>query len=183
MDDGIVVVMASVMEYLAMGETNHPYELRWGMIAREAAPSFVHQRIVMRLATRLELHVADLGLGAVVTSPIDVVLDVERGLVLQPDIIFVSAARRGICRTQVWGAPDLVVEVLSDATRRRDRTAKTAWYRDAGVRECWLVDPVSRQVTIGERVFEGAAPIESEVLPGLALPAETVFDDSGYFRF
>lgn len=182
-DDGNVVVMVSVMEYLAMDETNHPQELRWGTVVREpAAPSFSHQRIVARLVAKLEVHVMERGLGLMVPSPIDVVLDVQRALVLQPDVAFVRAERREMCRERIWGAPDLVVEVLSDATRRRDRLAKTAWYRDYGVRECWLVDPVSRQVTIADRVFEGTMRIESAVLPDLSLTVDAVFGESEYIR-
>jgi Uma2 family endonuclease len=182
-DDGIVVGMGILADYFSTPETNHPQELRWGTVVREpAAPSFRHQRIVLNLAQRLERHVSRRGLGVVVTSPIDVVLDVRRCLVLQPDIAFVSAERRGICQERIVGAPDLVIEVLSDSSRRHDRDVKSGWYREYGVRECWLIDPVSRDVTLDTRTFEGRDRIRSAVLPALRLAADTVFEDRGRGR-
>ena len=116
-------------------------------------------------------------------APVDVVLDRERALVLQPDVLFVATARLGIVRNQVWGAPDLVVEVLSPATEHRDRTEKLGWYRQYGVRECWLVDVRQELVTVVD--FTGALPVErtaggaeailSSVLPGLEAAASAVF--------
>ena len=61
-------------------------------------------------------------LGRVAIAPVDVILDRERALVLQPDVLFVATERLGIIRDQVWGAPDLVVEVMSPGTEQRDRT-------------------------------------------------------------
>ena len=60
------------------------------------------------------------GLGRVLVSPVDVVLDEKKALIVQPDIVFISRERIGIVRDRIWGAPDLVIEVLSPGTRRRD---------------------------------------------------------------
>jgi len=65
-----------------------------------------------------------------------VVLDRERALIVQPDVLFVAHDRLSIIRDQVWGAPDLVAEVLSIGTEAHDRIDKVAWYRQYGVREC-----------------------------------------------
>jgi len=80
-------------------------------------------------------------------APVDVILDRERALVLQPDVLFVATERLGIIRDQVW-APDLVVEGPSPGTERRDRAQKLEWFRQYGVRECWLVDPRQELVTV-----------------------------------
>ena len=61
----------------------------------------------------LKSHVDACELGAVCVSPVDVVLDEAEALIVQPDIIYVSRQRLAIVRNQVWGAPDLVIEVLS----------------------------------------------------------------------
>jgi Uma2 family endonuclease len=110
-----------------------------------------------------------------------VILDRTRALVVQPDVVFVSADRRGICTDRIWGAPDLVVEVLSTFRRRHDRVTKVRWYRQYGVRECWIVDPVSRSFEVldltssAERTFEGSQIVRSRVFSRLHLRAASPF--------
>ena len=116
-------------------------------------------------------------------APVDVVLDHDRALIVQPDVLFVSTARLSIIRNQVWGAPDLVAEVLSHRTRHRDRGEKLEWYREYGVRECWLVDLHDDSVTVVDftgpsivmHLARGIDSIRSTVLPGLALSAFGLF--------
>jgi Uma2 family endonuclease len=189
-DDETVVVMAdsglrkTLAAYLAGEETNRPFELAYGVVREPPAPSWSHQIVVGRIFTRLERHVTRDGLGQVVQSPIDVVLDRARALVVQPDIVFVAAARQGICKGAIWGAPDLVVEVLSTATARHDRTVKLSWFKQYGVRECWLVDPMSREVEVVEcsstrpsSVFAESGLVRSTVLPELRLRVRDVFEN------
>jgi Uma2 family endonuclease len=163
----------TVDEYFAGPETLRPMELVYGVVREPPAPRYGHQSIVTGLAAQLVAHARAHGLGTVCVSPVDVVLDEHAALVVQPDVLFVSRDRMAIVRDRIWGAPDLVVEVLSPATKRRDRTTKLGWYRRYGVRECWLVDPatgVSEVVgpTVGpERRarFQRDEPIVSMVLP------------------
>lgn len=175
----------TVDTYVAGEETNRPQELAFGVLREPAAPSFDHQVIVGRLHVRLDAHVRRHRAGRVVTSPVDVVLDRQRALIVQPDVLFVAAERLHICTDRVWGPPDLVVEVLSTANRRHDRAVKCGWYRAYGVRECWIVDPVARTIEIvdmardgdGPALFDGEEPVRSRVLPGLRLRPADVFND------
>src|SRR4029079_19545109 len=113
----------------------------------------------------------------------DVVLDRERDLIVQPAVLFVAADRLSIIRGQVWGAPDLVAEVLSPRTRAHDGGDKLQWYRQYGMRECWLVDAVPERVTIVdftgaqpvERSARGLEPLHSSVLPALHASAFALF--------
>lgn len=172
----------SVAEYFDLEETLRPMELVYGVVVREPAmPSWNHQLLSARLTALLYTHVDELGIGRV-SSPVDVVLDAEAALVVQPDIVFISNERRDIVRERVWGAPDLVVEILSPSTARRDRTIKLAWYRRYDVRECWLVDLASRAVEVVDlqstapaRRFIGPEPIRSSVLPRWVLSADRIF--------
>jgi Uma2 family endonuclease len=74
----------------------------------------------------------------------------------------------------VYGAPDLVIEVLSPYPRVGRVDEKLNWYERYGVRECWLVHQIRRQVEIvtwpggaaAHRIFEQHDPLESSVLPG-----------------
>jgi len=179
-DDETVVVVEygsrrrlSLQEYLAGDETNQPVELDFGVVRDSVAPSWSHQLIVGRLFVRLERHVSRHGLGRVAQSPIDVVLDRERALVVQPDLVFVATDRLGICRDRIWGAPDLAVEVLSMGTARHDATVKLSWFQRYGVRECWLVDPAEHQVTVvGFTEAERSLCVcgEDELVPSSVLP-------------
>ena len=68
---------------------------------------------------------------------------------VQPDILFISKERRRIVgEEQVTGAPDLVAEILSPSTARRDRGVKLDLYARRGVREYWIVDPVEDVVDV-----------------------------------
>jgi Uma2 family endonuclease len=166
-------------EYLYSDESNRPRELRYGMVREPPAPYFSHQQLVLKIARTLADYVEAAGLGQVGIAPLDVILDEDRALIVQPDVLFVSAARASIINNQVWGAPDLVVEVLSEGTAADDRTQKLGWYRQYGVRECWLVDPIAGVVLVFD--FTGAMPVarpanrlgavRSAVLPDLELPA------------
>src|SRR6476619_1792838 len=94
-------------------ETNRPRELARGMVREPPSPFYGHQHIVLRIARLLADHAEPRGLGRVCIAPLDVVLDAENALILQPDVLFVAESRVSIIRNQVWGAPDLVVEVFS----------------------------------------------------------------------
>ena len=171
--------------YLSGEETTLPRELAYGVLREAAAPTFDHQIVVGRTYARLDLHVRRHRAGRVVCSPIDVVLDRAEHLVVQPDVVFVAAERMGICVDRIWGAPDLVVEVLSMGNSRHDRTVKVDWYQRYGVRECWLIDLVSRTVEVLDltvpirisRTFENQERVCSAVLPRLRLRPADVFDD------
>lgn len=172
----------SVAEYLALEETNRPQELAWGVLREPAAPSFSHQLVVGHLFRRLADHVDRHGLGVVAASPVDVVLDTTRALVVQPDVLYVSAARQAICRDRVWGAPDLVVEVLSFGNGSHDRVTKVRWYRDYGVRECWLVDLYKLEIAVlvlesgnVARSYVAQERLRSSVLPRLRLTPAAIF--------
>lgn len=171
----------TTVDYLRGRETVRRRELWYGAIlVREAAPRFEHQLAVTRLTVLLDSAAS--GHGLLCVSPVDVVLDRAKALVLQPDLVFVALARAGIIRDRIEGAPDLVVEVTSPSTRRRDRGAKLRIYKKYGVHECWLVDPEASQITCvtwpegrtRRRTFRDNKPIESMVLGRLGFSASQV---------
>ncbi|OFW43837.1 MAG: hypothetical protein A3J29_14950 [Acidobacteria bacterium RIFCSPLOWO2_12_FULL_67_14b] len=170
-------------DYLSGAEELRRQELIWGYVRSPPSPRYGHQSIVTRTVVLLDQHVRAHNLGGVCVSPIDVVLDARKALVVQPDVIYVSKANAGIIRAQVWGAPDLVVEVESLATRLRDRKVKFRWYRKYGVREYWLIDPRQRSITVVQldgarvrrRLCQGEQPVRSEVLTSFDVTAAAFF--------
>jgi Uma2 family endonuclease len=178
----------TVVDYLSSAESLRRRELVWGVVREPAAPLWPHQLIVTRATVLLYEHVARTGLGTVTASPVDVVLDKDRGLIVQPDIVYLSNDRLHLVHGQVWGAPDLVVEVESLGTRRRDRVWKRRWYRAYGVREYWLINPLAHTVTVlgfdpsertRRRTFRGRARVRSAVLSGFGVAASMFFPDPG----
>jgi Uma2 family endonuclease len=163
-------------------ETTRRRELRFGALCEPPAPYWGHQSVVLHIARALIDHVEAHDLGLVNVAPIDVVLDEAANLVVQPDVLFVSKARQSIVHNQVWGAPDLVVEVLSPGTEQYDRREKVAFYRRYGVRECWLVDLRQLHIAVvdltvdppAERIAGAGHCLRSAVLPDLIAQAFTL---------
>ncbi|MEM1095936.1 MAG: Uma2 family endonuclease [Bacteroidota bacterium] len=136
----------TIADYEAL-EEGASYQLIDGLLVEWPTPTYLHQKVLWRLGTRMRSFATRHGLGDVVGLPTDVVLTDTQ--VLQPDVLFVSNERADIITgMNVQGAPDLVVEVLSPATGYYDLTKKRRVYEQAGVREYWLVDPIERTVTI-----------------------------------
>lgn len=178
-DDGIVVreAVMTTYEYLRASETLQPSELIYSVCREAAAPTPAHQALVGSVFLAFHEHLRGRHIGEVWMSPIDVVLDRERHLIVQPDLIVVSAPRLGIVTDRVWGAPDLAVEVLSPAPRIGSVDERLEWFAKYGVRECWLVHQTLREIEViqfengaiaGRRIFERHEPVRSIVLPEFA---------------
>jgi Uma2 family endonuclease len=151
-------------------------ELLYGRLPLTPAPTVRHQFVVMALGRFLHELAQHQG-GYALASPVDMVL-AEHSIV-QPDVIYVGRERAGILRRRVEGAPELVIEVLSPTTARRDLGEKIRLYSEAGVVEYWIVDPEGETFTFlvntptGFRVRlpEGAV-YRSEAIAGLELDLE-----------
>jgi Uma2 family endonuclease len=166
-------------------ESNLPTELWDGELIMSPAPSLFHQEIVDRFHDRLKAWVRKHGLGKTGIAPLDMVLTTRRAV--QPDVIFVSNKRLGIIGERVMGAADLVAEVLSPESRRRDRFDKRDLYEQHGVREYWLIDPEARTVEVlhlkaGEYELAGrwraGERAQSRLLSGFDVSVSELFAES-----
>lgn len=165
----------TIEQYLRTPESLRPHELAYGVLRVADAPAPSHQRAVLHLCRALDDHATGHALGEVWLSPIDVILDPERHLVVQPDLLFISHARGGIVQDRIRGAPDLMVEILSPRPRIGTLHEHVEWFATSGVGECWVVDLRARCVEViafgggavlDRQVFAAQAPIRSRVLPG-----------------
>ncbi len=137
----------TVEDYLALPEEQR-VELIDGVFYDMAAPFNTHQVIAAELFRQIANFIRDRG-GAckVFISPADVQLDRDNRTMVQPDV-FIVCDRDKLNRKRTFGAPDFVVEVLSDSTRSKDMLLKLRKYQAAGVREYWIIDPDRRKVIV-----------------------------------
>lgn len=123
-------------------------ELIDGRLYYLAAPTTVHQLIISKLSARLDAYSEEHdGKCLVLTSPVDVQLDCDEKTMLQPDIIVVCDENK-VQKKNIYGAPDLVIEVLSPTTRGIDQVLKFNKYWIAGVREYWIIDPEEERICV-----------------------------------
>ena len=127
-------------------ESNLPMELWDGEIVMSPTPIPNHQRIVARFYKLMDEFVAGRKLGEVFVSPLDVILTQRR--VVQPDIFFISKSRLNLVTDRVRCVPDLVVEVISQGSWKRDRVEKKGLYEQHGVREYWIIDPEAQTIEV-----------------------------------
>ena len=135
-------------EYLQSPETVLPRELAYGELRVADSPSVSHQRVVLELMLALVPFVRQKQLGEVLIAPMDVILDFDNALVVQPDLLFVSNERRQIIGDRIYGAPDLVIEVVSPNTRIGRLEEHVGWFAPYGVSECWLVNTDQRNIAM-----------------------------------
>src|SRR5215470_10445638 len=118
-------------DYLALPDQPR-CELIYGRFYEMTSPKSRHQMLGGLLWKRLH-EIALRSGGVAFMAPLDVTLADHS--VVQPDVIYVSPARRSVLQDRIEGAPDLLVEVLSPSTARRDHGEKLKLYAESGIRE------------------------------------------------
>lgn len=178
--DGTVLTTA---EYLQTAESMRVQELIFGTLRVADSPTARHQDLLLELAVLMRVFVGQHKLGRVCIAPLDVILDPARALIVQPDLFFVSKARHDIMTDRVWGAPDLVVEVMSPHPRIGTLEDRLHYFAVYGVRECWLFHQLTREIEVLEltafgvtsrRTFRGVDRIHSSVLKDFGVSPETL---------
>lgn len=133
-------------DYFRLPETNKIIELSKGRLIMTPSPTTRHQRIILKLSRLLIDHTSLLNLGEVIVAPMDVRL--WEGTVRQPDIVFMNNEHLDRITEEMWGVPDLVMEILSEGTTKVDKGDKYLEYQKAGILEYWIVDPFKQVIDI-----------------------------------
>jgi Uma2 family endonuclease len=131
-------------EFLALPESNQHRELIDGEVVTNP-PKAIHQRIVGYLFLYLQNLIPS---GEVLLAPVGLYLNDTN--LLEPDLMWIgkgSACTEG-ADGYFYGAPDLIVEVLSPSTARIDKVQKFQLYEQSSVREYWIVDPHAESVEV-----------------------------------
>jgi len=165
-------------DYCLLPNNGRRYEIIDGELFVTPSPRRAHQNVVTQLSYYLVEFVKREGGGRVYVAPFDVVFSFHD--VVEPDILYVAKERASVVTEKnVQGAPDLVVEVLSETTAEIDRTTKLKLYARYGVQEYWLVDPEQCTAEIYRREargFERVASLQpsdslaTPLLPGFSVP-------------
>lgn len=162
-------------------EPGFQYEVIAGVLIREPTPSYIHQRVSRRLQRVLEDYWAEKDPdGEVFAAPLDVWL--SEGTIVQPDLFYLPSSRPPQ-HMPVDSLPELVVEILSPSTIRKDRVTKLSCYQVAEIPHYWIVDPNDGVIEAYElrdvhyvsmvRAFQGTFVHPS--FPGLSFDIEVLF--------
>jgi Uma2 family endonuclease len=134
-------------EFARLPDDGNRYEVIAGELYVTPAPGSLHQKVSIRLAAIIEGFCEEHGVGTAFHAPYDVIFG--EGDYLEPDLIFVRRDREDIIKKHgMVGPPDLVVELLSDTTARRDRGIKRERYEAYGVPEYWIIDTEAKQIEV-----------------------------------
>jgi len=173
-------------DFLLFPDDGMRHELIDGEHYVTASPNTKHQVVSGNLYWLIRSYLEQHPIGQVFFAPYDVVFsDFD---VVEPDLLYLSNARAAAVLTELHarGVPELVVEIASKGTRKRDETIKRRLYERVGVSEYWVVDPAIDVIRIYRREEdrfgrplelsrEADAVLTTPLLPGLELPLRRVF--------
>ena len=197
----VIPEVVSVVEDLDFSGTySYANYLRWefeerlelikGKIFKMAAPTTLHQRVTGRIHGEL-YHFLKKQKCEVLVSPFDVrfpntsTADQDVFTVLQPDVCIVCDAAKLEPRGCL-GAPDIVIEVLSPSTSKKDMVNKFNVYEQHKVKEYWIVEPTKKCILkyilnasglfIGDQPYRISDQLTSCILPGFSLSIKEIFN-------
>lgn len=161
-------------------------EILNGELYMSPSPSKKHQYVLGKIYTLFENFVERNSLGEIFFAPLDVKLDTKN--VVQPDLIFISTGNtnyKNTTETIIIGAPDLVLEIVSPYSVRRDYYTKLKTYEKYSIKEYWIVDPANEVVEVFSltdqneyELFSNMVKkgnIESKILKGFQLNLDIIF--------
>lgn len=175
-------------DFLRFPDDGRRHELIDGKHYVTPSPNRKHQAVGGNLHFWIRSYLEREPRGRIFMAPFDVIFSFFD--IVEPDLLYISRERAEQILTDkhVRGAPDLVIEIASPSTRRRDELKKRHLYERYGVTEYWVVDLEVDAVRVyrrqGERfgraielALEAGDTLTTPLLPGLALPLDKIFQD------
>lgn len=144
-----------------------------GIVYDMVSPSQIHQSISMQLSTVINNYILrKKGPCSIFSAPFDVKLSDQPLTIVQPDIMIICDKNK-LDGKRCNGAPDFIIEIVSPSNPSDDYIRKAYYYKNAGVREYWIVDPRRKIVTVN--YFEGN--IVSVQYPFDSIIKVNIYDD------
>jgi Uma2 family endonuclease len=158
------------------------YELHNGKII--FMPSLIdqHQDAVGSIYAHLFFYLKSNPFGRVFIAPMDTIFAPHE--TFQPDILFVSKDRLSIIDRQIKGAPDFIVEILSDGNSPKEMSHKKDIYESTGVKEYWFINLKKKTLTqyenvnnkfVERNIFKSEGTIQSIVVEGFEMKLSDIF--------
>ncbi|OCX50485.1 hypothetical protein BEL04_22145 [Mucilaginibacter sp. PPCGB 2223] len=123
-------------------------EVIFNELSMSPSPGSEHQLILMEISGQLYSLLKQTKSGKVIPAPMDVYLN-DTLSVVQPDILVILSKNLDFIKPDgVYGAPDLIIEILSSGNRLHDTQKKKALYEKVGVKEYFIVDPENKEVEL-----------------------------------
>jgi Uma2 family endonuclease len=118
------------------------------LIYNQAAPSRIHQAILMELSGTIRDYLkSKSGTCRVYPAPFAVKLMENRKTIVEPDISVICDKSK-LTDRGCTGAPDWIIEIVSPSNSSHDYILKLNLYANAGVREYWIVDPYKERIFV-----------------------------------
>jgi Uma2 family endonuclease len=175
-------------DFLLFPDDGKRHELIDGEHYVTPSPNTKHQRVSGNLHWLIRSYLEAHPIGKVFYAPFDIVLSFVD--VVEPDLLYMSNERAAAVLTpeNTKGAPELIIEIASPGTRKRDETIKRRLYERVGVTEYWVVDPAIDTVRVyrlSDRRYarpvelsaEAGDAVETTLLPGPELALADVFKE------
>lgn len=155
-------------DYVLIPADGKRHEIIEGKHYVSAVPSLFHQTLSRRIQHQLYMQIELQQLGVVFNAPVDVQLHDHS--IVQPDLVVVLSENKEILtKPKIDGVPDLMIEILSPSNPKHDREIKMKLYLKSGIREYWIVDPMSEQVEQYQLLDGSYQLIEHEEIVSLTI--------------
>jgi Uma2 family endonuclease len=178
-------VLVTAQDYRLLPEAGPRYQLIEGELFMSPAPNRFHQKVSGNIYFLLRSYLEKTPAGELYDAPFDLFLGEHA--VFQPDILFIANDRRSILTDEgAEGAPNLVIEILSESTAHLDRQTKRKVYAASGVEELWLADPITKTVEVYLLQKNAGQPaminrdndvFQSPTFPGLPIALSEIFKE------
>ena len=168
-------------ELIKLPDDGNHYELIKGELLTMSPPGDEHGAVIMNLTIPLGVYVKENNLGVLRAAETGFKLESNPDTVLAPDIAFIARDRVGAkVLGYRWGAPDLVVEVMSQWDSKPKATRKAELWVELGARSVWVVNPRKQTVEVfranGERtLFHETDELVDDTVPGFRIPVSEIF--------